>query len=62
MEHALLRKLGAETLAASTLNNTAVMLMNAGRFHAAVTRLSFDEGHLIGGLDRQSQLERNDSE
>ena len=56
MEHPLLRKLDAETLAASTLNNTVVMLMNAGRFHAAITRLSFEEGHPLVGSSANRSL------
>ncbi len=56
MEHPLLRKLDAETLAASTLNDTVVMLMNAGRFHAAITRLSFEEGHLLVGSSANRSL------
>ena len=56
MEHPLLRKLDAETLAASTLNNTIVMLMNAGRFHAAITRLSFEDGHLLVGSSANRSL------
>jgi tRNA A37 threonylcarbamoyladenosine synthetase subunit TsaC/SUA5/YrdC len=38
--HAMLRDLDAETLAASSLGGTLVMLLNAGRFHAALTALS----------------------
>ena len=56
IEHPLLRKLDAETLAASTLNNTVVMLMNAGRFHAAITRLSFEEGHPLVGSSANRSL------
>jgi tRNA A37 threonylcarbamoyladenosine synthetase subunit TsaC/SUA5/YrdC len=39
-EHPMLRDLDAETLAASSLGGTLVMLLNAGRFHAALTALS----------------------
>jgi tRNA A37 threonylcarbamoyladenosine synthetase subunit TsaC/SUA5/YrdC len=38
--HAMLRDLDAEALAASSLGGTLVMLLNAGRFHAALTALS----------------------
>ncbi len=56
MQHPLLQKLDAETLAASTLNNTVVILMNAGRFHAAITQLSFQEGHLLVGSSANRSL------
>jgi tRNA A37 threonylcarbamoyladenosine synthetase subunit TsaC/SUA5/YrdC len=39
-EHPMLRRLDPETLAASSLGDTLVMLLNAGRFHAALTALS----------------------
>jgi tRNA A37 threonylcarbamoyladenosine synthetase subunit TsaC/SUA5/YrdC len=52
----LLRKLDADTAAASTLNNTVVILMNAGRFHAAITQLSFREGHLLAGSSANRSL------
>ena len=38
--HAMLWDLDAETLAASSLGGRLVMLLNAGRFHAALTALS----------------------
>ena len=36
----MLRGLDAETLSGSTRDGTLVMLLNAGRFHAELTRLS----------------------
>jgi tRNA A37 threonylcarbamoyladenosine synthetase subunit TsaC/SUA5/YrdC len=49
VDHPLLRTLTPEALAASTRDDTLVILMNAGKFHAAITRLSFAESHpLIG--------------
>jgi len=49
IDHPLLRALTPEALAASTRDDTLVILMNAGKFHAAITRLSFAENHpLIG--------------
>ena len=55
MEHPLLRKLDAETLAASTLNNTIVMLMNAGN-STRQSRLSLEEGHLLVGSSANRSL------
>jgi tRNA A37 threonylcarbamoyladenosine synthetase subunit TsaC/SUA5/YrdC len=53
--HPLLRTLPPEALAASTLDDTLVILLNAGKFHAAITRLSFAEGHpLIGSSANRS--------
>jgi tRNA A37 threonylcarbamoyladenosine synthetase subunit TsaC/SUA5/YrdC len=40
LDHPMLAKLDADTLAASTQNATVAILLNAGRFHAALTRLS----------------------
>jgi tRNA A37 threonylcarbamoyladenosine synthetase subunit TsaC/SUA5/YrdC len=40
LDHPMLAKLDAETLAASTQNATVAILLNAGRFHAELTRLS----------------------
>ena len=59
IDHPLLRTLTPDALAASTRNDTLVILMNAGKFHAAITRLSFEENSAADRLVRQSQLERN---
>jgi len=40
MDHPLLANLGPEMLARSSRNGTVVMLLNAGPFHTALTRLS----------------------
>jgi tRNA A37 threonylcarbamoyladenosine synthetase subunit TsaC/SUA5/YrdC len=42
MAHPMLAKLDAGTLEASSKDGTLVMLLNAGRFHAAITRLSWE--------------------
>jgi tRNA A37 threonylcarbamoyladenosine synthetase subunit TsaC/SUA5/YrdC len=42
MDHPMLAALDAETLAGSTKEGTLVMLLNAGAFHAAITRLSWE--------------------
>ena len=55
IDHPLLRALTPEALAASTREETLVILMNAGRFHAAITRLSLEEMHpLIGSSANRS--------
>jgi tRNA A37 threonylcarbamoyladenosine synthetase subunit TsaC/SUA5/YrdC len=55
VDHPLLRALTPEPLAASTRQDTLVILMNAGEFHAAITRLSFAENHpLIGSSANRS--------
>lgn len=40
LDHEMLRQLDDETVASSTKDGTLVMLLNAGRFHAALTDLS----------------------
>jgi tRNA A37 threonylcarbamoyladenosine synthetase subunit TsaC/SUA5/YrdC len=55
-DHPLLRALPADTLAASTRDDTLVILLNAGKFHAAITRLSFDEGHPLFGSSANRSL------
>lgn len=55
IDHTLLRTLTPDALAASTRNDTLVILMNAGKFHAAITRLSFEENQpLIGSSANRS--------
>ena len=49
MDHPLLRKLDATSLEASTKDETLVVLLNAGPFHAALTGLSHAEGHPLFG-------------
>jgi tRNA A37 threonylcarbamoyladenosine synthetase subunit TsaC/SUA5/YrdC len=48
-DHPLLRMLDTETLDASTKDGTVVMLLNAGPFHAELTRLSQTERHPLFG-------------
>ncbi len=42
LDHPILVKLDSESLAASTKDGTLVMLINAGKFHAAITRMSWE--------------------
>lgn len=56
IDHPLLRVLPADALAASTRDNTLVILLNAGKFHAAITRLSFNEGHPLLGSSANRSL------
>jgi tRNA A37 threonylcarbamoyladenosine synthetase subunit TsaC/SUA5/YrdC len=56
IDHPLLRVLPTDAIAASTLNDTLVILLNAGRFHAAITRLSFLEGHPLFGSSANRSL------
>jgi tRNA A37 threonylcarbamoyladenosine synthetase subunit TsaC/SUA5/YrdC len=55
-DHPLLRKLNPHAVAASTLKNTLAILMNAGKFHAAITRLSFQECHPLFGSSANRSL------
>jgi tRNA A37 threonylcarbamoyladenosine synthetase subunit TsaC/SUA5/YrdC len=55
-DHPLLRTLTPDTVAASTLNDTLVILLNAGRFHAAITRLSFQDNHPLFGSSANRSL------
>jgi tRNA A37 threonylcarbamoyladenosine synthetase subunit TsaC/SUA5/YrdC len=56
MDHPLLRRLDAATVAASTRDDTVVLLMNAGRFHAELTRLSHEEQHPLFGSSANRSL------
>ena len=56
VDHPLLRTLTPEALAASTRDGTLVILMNAGKFHAAITRLSFAENHPLVGSSANRSL------
>jgi tRNA A37 threonylcarbamoyladenosine synthetase subunit TsaC/SUA5/YrdC len=55
-DHPLLAKLDAETLAASSKGGTIAMLLNAGRFHAELTRLSETEMHPLFGSSANRSL------
>lgn len=48
-EHPLLRSLDPDTLERSTKGNTLLMLLNAGSFHAEITRLSLERATLLFG-------------
>jgi hypothetical protein len=45
----LLQTLDRDTYARSTKGDTLLMLMNSGRFHAEITRLSLEQEHLLFG-------------
>ncbi|MCY4192159.1 MAG: Sua5/YciO/YrdC/YwlC family protein [Rhodospirillaceae bacterium] len=49
MDHPLLTKLTSEAVNASQKDGTIVMLLNAGPFHAEITRLSREEVHPLFG-------------
>ena len=55
-DHPFLRRLDPDTYARSTRDDTLLMLMNAGSFHAAITRVSFDEGMLLFGSSANLSL------
>ena len=48
-DHPLLQKLDSDTYERSTKDNTLLMLVNAGQFHAEITRLSLQNEHLLFG-------------
>jgi len=54
--HPLLQKLDADTYARSTKNNTLLMLVNAGSFHAEITRLSLANEQLLFGSSANISL------
>lgn len=55
-DHPMLKRLDADTYARSTAEDTLLMLMNAGRFHAEITRLSFEAGYLLFGSSANLSL------
>lgn len=55
-DHPLLASLDADTFARSTRDNTLLMLMNAGRFHAEITRLSLERETLLFGSSANLSL------
>lgn len=55
-DHPLLRALEPETYERSTKGNTLLMLLNAGRFHAEITRLSAERGTLLFGSSANLSL------
>jgi len=55
-DHPLLRKLDPDTYERSTKDNTLLMLLNSGPFHAAVTRVSLREQTLLFGSSANLSL------
>ena len=55
-EHPLLRSLDADTYQRSTKDDTLLMLVNAGGFHAEITRLSLANQHLLFGSSANLSL------
>jgi tRNA A37 threonylcarbamoyladenosine synthetase subunit TsaC/SUA5/YrdC len=55
-DHPLLRNLDRNVISASSKDGTIVMLLNAGRFHAAITALSHAEGHPLFGSSANKTL------
>ena len=56
MDHPILRTMEPEALAASTSAGTVLMLLNAGPFHAAITRLSREALHPLFGSSANLSL------
>ena len=54
--HPILRKLDAAALDGSTKNGTLLMLLNAGPFHAAISRLSREAVHPLFGSSANLSL------
>lgn len=55
-EHPLFGSVADEVYKLSTLNNTLLMLMNAGKFHKEITNLSYKDGHLLFGSSANISL------
>jgi tRNA A37 threonylcarbamoyladenosine synthetase subunit TsaC/SUA5/YrdC len=55
-DHSMLRRLDEDTYRRSTSGDTLLMLMNAGPFHAEITRLSFENGYLLFGSSANLSL------
>ena len=56
MDHPILSKMEPEALAASTSEGTLLMLLNAGPFHTAITRLSREALHPLFGSSANLSL------
>ncbi len=54
--HPLFGSVPDEVYKLSTLNNTLLMLMNAGKFHKEITNLSYKNGHLLFGSSANISL------
>lgn len=55
-DHPLLRKLDPDTYERSTKDNTLLMLLNSGPFHAAITQVSLREQTLLFGSSANLSL------
>lgn len=55
-DHPWLARLDEDTYRRSTSGDTLLMLMNAGRFHAEITRLSVESGYLLFGSSANLSL------
>ena len=55
-DHPLLRKLDPDTYERSTKDNTLLMLLNSGPFHAAITQMSLREQTLLFGSSANLSL------
>ena len=55
-DHPMLTRLDPDTYQRSTAGDTLLMLVNAGRFHAEITRLSFESGYLLFGSSANLSL------
>ena len=49
IDHPLLKTLDRDTYQRSTKGDTLLMLMNSGKFHAEITKLSLSQEHLLFG-------------
>lgn len=49
LDHPLFKTLDRDTYERSTKGDTLLMLMNSGRFHAEITKLSLEQEHLLFG-------------
>ena len=56
IEHPFISSINQDVYKLSTLNNTLLMLMNAGKFHRAITDLSYKKGHLLFGSSANISL------
>lgn len=56
LNHPMLRRLDPGAYQRSTSGDKLLMLMNAGRFHAEITRLSFASGYLLFGSSANLSL------
>jgi len=56
MDHPMLQAMDPEALAASTVDGTLCMLVNAGPFHEAICALSLEHGHALFGSSANRSL------